>query len=475
MEDFCFTSARDLAAAIARREVSAHEVVEAHLGQVERCNPEVNAVVTLVSDRALEAADAADARLAAGEPAGPLHGLPVLHKDTHETAGIRTTQGSPLLADHVPRRDELVIERLRSAGTIALGKTNVPEFAAGSHTFNPVFGTTRNPYDTSRSAGGSSGGAAAALACGMAPLADGSDMGGSLRNPASFCNVVGLRPSPGRVPTWPAQVAWATMGVQGPMARSVSDAALMLSAMAGPDARSPIALQDPGTDFDVPLDRDLRGLRVAWTPDVGGALPVDREVVAALEPQLAAFSALGCRLEQDGPDLTGAEDVFRTLRAWQFELSLGSLVDRHPDQVKASVRWNVEVGRQLSGRDLARAEVLHTQLFHRVRRFFERYDVLLLPVSQVVPFDAELEYPTTVGGVPQQTYLDWMRSAYWISATGCPALSVPGGFTDDGLPVGLQVVGPHRADLLVLQVGHAFEQQTGMGLRRPPLPSLSRG
>jgi amidase len=471
MEDLCFRSARDLAAAVRRREVSAREVTEAHLRQIERHNPAVNAVVTLVAEHAVDLADAADKRLAAGEPTGPLHGLPVLHKDTHETAGIRTTHGSPLLADNVPKRDELLIERLKAAGTVALGKTNTPEFAAGSHTFNPVFGTTRNPYDTSRSAGGSSGGAAAALACGMAPIADGSDMGGSLRNPASFCNVVGLRPSPGRVPTWPSAAAWATMAVQGPMARSVADTALMLSAIAGPDPRSPIALQDPGSDFAVALDRDLGDLRVAWTPDLGGALPVDREVVAALEPQLAAFSALGCRLEQDSPDLTGAEEAFRTLRAWQFELSLGALVDRHPDQVKGSVRWNVDAGRRLTGRDLARAEVLHTQLFHRVRRFFERYDVLVLPVSQVAPFDAEVEYPATVAGVPQEDYLEWMRSAYWISATGCPALSVPGGFTETGLPVGLQVVGPHRADLRVLQVGHAFEHRTLVGLRRPPLVS----
>jgi amidase len=472
MEDLCFSGARELAGAIRQREVSAREVVEAHLRRIEECNGDVNAVVTLVADRALEAAAAADARTAAAEPTGALHGLPVLHKDTHETAGIRTTQGSPVFADHVPKRDDLVVERIRNAGAIALGKTNVPEFAAGSHTFNPLFGATHNPYDLSRSAGGSSGGAAAALACGMTPLADGSDMGGSLRNPASFCNVVGLRPSPGRVPSWPAQAAWATMGVQGPMARSVADVALLLSAIAGPDARSPIALQDPGSSFDVPLDRDLQGLRVAWSPDLGGRVPVEPAVTAVLEAGLGAFEALGCEVEQACPDLRAAEEVFRTLRAWQFELALGPLVDRHRDRVKDTVVWNVEAGRKLTGPDIGRAESLHTRLFHEVRRFFGRYDVLLLPVSQVVPFDVDLEYPTTVAGVPQETYLDWMRSAYWVSATGCPALSVPGGFTPEGLPVGLQVVGPHRADLLVLQVGHAFEQQTGFGLRRPPLPSL---
>jgi amidase len=471
MDDICFLGAGQLAEAMAAGELSAREAVQAHLDQIERFGDDVNAVVTVVAERALAEADAADRRLAAGQEVPALHGVPIVHKDTHETAGIRTTHGSPLLADNVPRRDELVIERLRAAGTIALGKTNVPEFAAGSHTFNPVFGTTRNPYDLSRSAGGSSGGAAAALACGMTPVAEGSDMGGSLRNPASFCNVVGLRPSPGRVPTWPAVAGWATMAVQGPMARSVADAALLLSVMAGPDPRSPIALQDPGGGFAAPLERDLRGLRVAWSTDLGGALPVEPEVAAVVERQAEVFGGLGCAVEQACPDFAGAEEVFRTLRAWQFALALGPVVDRHREQVKASIVWNVEVGRALTGADIGRAEMLHTQLFHRVREFFDRYDVLLLPVSQVVPFDADLEYPTEIDGVAQQSYLDWMRSAYWVSATGCPALSVPAGFTDDGLPVGLQVVGPHRDDLLVLQVGHAFEQQTMAGLRRPPLLS----
>ncbi|MGH3316081.1 MAG: amidase family protein, partial [Nocardioidaceae bacterium] len=293
MDDLWYRSAGDLAAAIRRRVLSSREVVEAHLARIEQTNPAINAVATLVPERAHAEADAADTALAEGRPTGPLHGLPVLHKDTHETAGIRTTYGSPLFADRVPDFDELVIERLRAAGTVALGKSNVPEFAAGSHTFNEVFGITRNPYDPGRSAGGSSGGAAAALACGMTPLADGSDLGGSLRNPASFCNVVGLRPSPGRVPTWPAQAAWSTMSVQGPMGRSVADTALMLSAIAGPDPRSPIALETPGSDFAVPLDRDLTGLRVAWTPDLDGTVAVEPQVVAALEPQLKVFADLG--------------------------------------------------------------------------------------------------------------------------------------------------------------------------------------
>jgi len=474
--DLCFLPATELAALLRRRELSAREVVQAHLDQIERVNPQVNAVVTLVAERALDEARAADERLAAGEPVGPLHGLPMAIKDTHETAGIRTTHGSPILADHVPERDELVVERVRAAGAIVLGKTNTPEFAAGSHTFNPLFGLTRNPYDLSRSAGGSSGGSAAALACGMTPLADGSDMGGSLRNPASFCNVVGLRPSPGRVPTWPSAAPWSTLSVQGPMARTVADAALLLSVQAGPDARSPIAIEQPGAPFAAELGRELTGLRVAWSPDLGGAVSVDAAVADRIAPQVAVFEQLGCTVAQDCPDFAGADDVFRMLRAWLFDLSLGGHRDRWPELLKESIVWNVDEGRKLTGADLARAERLHAALFHRVREFFTRYDLLLLPVSQVVPFDAALEYPTTVGGQEQQTYLDWMRSAYFVTATGCPALSVPAGFTADGLPVGLQVVGPHHGDLAVLQAGHAFEQATRHQLQRPPVvrPSTLR-
>ncbi|MCG0286033.1 amidase [Streptomyces sp. PSAA01] len=465
-DDLCFRTALDLSRLLRTRELSARELLEAHLARIERVNPAVNAIVTLVPDRAREAAERADERIAAGEELGPLHGLPIAHKDTHNTAGIRTTHGSPL-ADGVPDQDDLIIERIRAAGAITIGKTNVPEFGAGSHTFNPIFGATHNPYDLGRSAGGSSGGAAAALASGMIPIADGSDTGGSLRNPASFCNVVGLRPSPGRVPGWPAATAWSTLNVRGPLARTVADAALLLSAVAGPDARSPIALEEPGARFARPLDRDLTGLRVAWSPDLGGLVPVEPEVAAAVESAVEVFSDLGCVVERACPDLTEAEEVFRTLRASMFEVAFGALMDRHPDGLKQTIRENTEEGRKLSGPDVARAEVLHTQLYHRVREFFGRYDVLLLPVSQVLPFDVGIEYPTEVAGVAMDDYLDWMRSAYLISSTGSPALSVPAGFTSGGLPVGLQIVGPHRADLAVLQVGHAFEQATGHWRRRP--------
>jgi amidase len=465
--DIVFAPAVELAAALRSGELSAREVVAAHLAQIERVNPLVNAVVTLAAERALDEARAADERLASGAAVGPLHGLPVLHKDTHATAGIRTTHGSTLFAADVPAADELIVARERAAGAISLGKTNTPEFAAGSHTFNDVFGLTRNPYDLTRSAGGSSGGAAAALACGMAPLADGSDTGGSLRNPSSFCNVVGLRPSPGRVPTYPAVSAWWTLAVQGPMARTVPDVALLLSAIAGPTDLSPIALDDPGATFAAALDRDLAGLRVAWSPDLGGSVPVDAEVRDIVAEQVRVFEGLGCIVDEACLDFAGADEVFRTLRGVNFEAALGELRDAHPESMRPSVVWNVDEGRRRTGADVARAHRRQTELFHRARLFFERFDALVLPVSQVPPFDASSEYPAEVEGVAQTTYLDWMRSAYYVSVLGSPALAVPAGFTATGLPVGVQIVGPHRRDLTVLQVGYAFERATMASTRRP--------
>jgi amidase len=469
VSELCWTDAGELARLIRDGEASAREVVQAHLDQVERCNPKVNAVVTLVAERALEQAEEADRRWAARDELGPLHGVPIAHKDTHDTAGIRTTYGSPLLSDNVPETDELIIERLRGAGAITIGKTNVPLFAAGSHTVNPVFGATRNPYDLTRSAGGSSGGAAAALACGMHPLADGSDLGGSLRNPASFCNVVGMRPSPGRVPKWPDLLPWLPLGVQGPMARTVADVTLGLSVLAGPDPRAPAALYQRGSNVAGPLAADLTGLRVAWAPDLGGRVPVDPEVSAVLAAAPAVFTELGCVVEPACPDLAGADEAFRTLRAWMFELTYGELAAEHPEGFSEQLLGNIEHGRRLSGADVARAEAAHTALYHRVREFFTEYDLLLAPVSQVPPFPVDWAWPTEVAGQPTPHYLDWMASAYLISVTGCPALSVPAGFTPGGLPIGLQIVGPHQGDLAVLQAGHAFEQATHHGERRPPV------
>ncbi|MCZ2805813.1 amidase [Modestobacter sp. VKM Ac-2983] len=469
LDELCTRPATELVALVRDREISARELMDAHLDRIERLNPELNAIVTLDAEGARAAADAADARLAAGEPVGPLHGLPVAHKDTHATGGMRTTWGSPLHAETVPARDELVVARLKAAGAIRVGKTNVPEFAAGSHTFNTLFGATHNPYRHGLSAGGSSGGAAAALAAGLVPIAEGSDMGGSLRNPAAFCNVVGLRPTPGRVPSHPTAIGWSQLSVQGPMGRTVGDVALGLSALAGPDARVPISLTDPGAPFAAPLPTELTGLRVAWAPDLGGQVPVDPAITAVLMDQLGVFRDLGATVEEDCPDLAGADEAFGVLRAWLFEASFGALVREHPDQVKETIRWNAARGAALTGADVGRAEVAHTALFERVVAFFERFDVLLAPTTQVLPFPVEQEYPTEVAGVPQEDYLGWMRSCTLISATGCPALSVPGGFTPDGLPVGLQVIGAPRADRRVLEVGHAFEQATGFGRRRPEL------
>ncbi len=466
--DLCFLTATELARRIRVRDVSVTEVVQAHLAQVERINPKVNAIVTLTAERALAEARAKDAALARGEAAGPLFGLPVAHKDLVPTRGIRTTFGSPIYRDHVPDQDALLVERLRAAGAVTIGKTNTPEFGAGSQTFNEVFGRTLNPYDPTKTCGGSSGGAAVALACGMVPIADGSDTGGSLRNPASFCNVVGLRGAPGRVPPWPTDTPWSTLHVPGPMARTVADVALMLSTMAGPDPRSPIAIAEPGDRFRAPLGRDFKGVRVAWSRDLGG-LPVDRRVTAVLDAQRATFDALGCHVEDGQPDFAEARQVFQVLRALNFATRYGPMLARHRHQMKDTVVWNIEEGLKLTARDIGEADVLCTRLYHRVREFMERHEFLLLPAAQVPPFDVTQPYVTEINGVRLPTYIDWMRVCSDITVTGLPAISVPAGFTDDGLPVGLQIVGRHQCEWSVLQLAHAFEQATGFYRRRPPL------
>lgn len=466
-DDIFWRDATDLQRLIRSRDLSAVEVARAHIARIESVNPAINAFVTTTFDAALEHAAALDARLGRGEDPGPLTGIPVGHKDLAVTRGVRTTFGSPIFRDHVPTVDAVIVERLKAAGAVTLGKTNTPEFGAGSQTFNPVFGATRNPWDMSRTPGGSSGGAAAALAAGMIPIADGSDLGGSLRNPASFCNVVGLRPSPGRVPNWPTLNAWFSLGVVGPMARSVADVALMLSAIAGPDPRSYLAWDEPGSIFAQLLDRDFTGVRVAWTADFGG-LPMDPEVREVLAASRATLESLGCEVDEALPDLAGADEVFQTLRAWIFESTHGALLAQHRHQMKQTVIWNIEQGQRLTGADVARAERLRTELFHRLRAFFERYDFVAGPVVQVLPFDVSVEYPMSIDGVAMGSYIEWMKSCYLVSATGLPALSVPAGFSRGGLPVGLQLIGRHRDDLGVLQLGHAFEQATGFGRQRPP-------
>ncbi|MGZ4471606.1 MAG: amidase [Nocardioidaceae bacterium] len=465
-----YSTAREMVAAVAAREVSARELLDLHLDRIEATNPAVNAVVSLDAERARERAEEADRQTARREPVGPLHGLPFAFKDTHEVAGWRTTFGSPLRADYVPKRDELIVERIRAAGVVTLGKTNVPEWAAGSHTFNPIFGTTRNPFDLSRSAGGSSGGAAAALASGMVPLADGSDMGGSLRNPASFCNVVGLRPSVGRVPAWPSTNGWELTSTGGPMARNVEDLALLLSVVAGPSRRAPLSLETPGRTFAEPLAAGaLEGARVALSLDLGGAFQVDHAVADVVGAQAAVFAAAGATVTDAHPVLHSADAAFRTLRAWLFQHRFRSLLAKRPDGFKQSLRENIELGADLTGEDVARAYQQLTSIQDRVRTFFSTHDVLALPVSQVPPFSADEEYPSAINGESQATYLDWMRSAYLITVTGCPAISVPAGFTPEGWPVGIQLVAAPRNERRLLEIAYAFEQATRVGDRRPTL------
>jgi amidase len=403
--EICFMTATEIARQIRARKISAKEVMEAHLAQIERVNPRVNAIVSLLSGQALELAVKADARLAKGENVGPLHGLPVAHKDLVETKGIRTTFGSPIYKDFIPDRDDLIVERLRDAGAICVGKTNTPEFGAGSQTFNPVFGETLNPYDLTKTCGGSSGGAAVALACGMVPIADGSDLGGSLRNPANYCNVVGFRTCPGRVPVWPTLNAWFPLAVKGPMARTVEDAALMLSVLAGPDPRAPLSIAEPGSLFSRPLQRDFNGVRLAWSPEFGG-LPVDRQVTTAIEKQRSTFESLGCRLEERLPDFAEADEVFKIWRAWDFEVAYAGLLKEHRDKIKDTVIWNVEEGIKLTGPQIGQAEVKRTELYHRIRVFMETYEFLILPVSQVPPFDVKQPYITEINGIQMKTYID---------------------------------------------------------------------
>ena len=464
----CFTSAVEMAQMIRAKKLSAREALAEHLKQIERVNPKVNAIVTLVPEMAAEAAAKADEMQARGETLGPLHGLPVAHKDLIETRGIRTTFGSPLFKDYIPAEDDLVVERMRRAGAIIIGKTNTPEFGAGSQTYNSVFGVTRNPYDVTKTCGGSSGGAAVALACGMTPVASGSDAGGSLRNPAAFCNVVGFRPSIGRVPNPKAGFGWSTLSTSGCLGRSVADLALGLSTIAGPDIGAPLSINEAGELFARPLGRDFKGVRVAWFKDLGG-VPFDTRVRTIVDGHRATFESLGCVVEQAEPDFAPAEISFRVLRAWNAATTYGAQLDKHPDAFKDTLKEEIERGLRLSGVEIAHAEVAHGVIWRRFQAFLEKYEYFILPTTQLPPFDVTMHYPTEIAGVQFSNYIDWMKACWYISATGNPAASVPAGFTAEGLPVGLQIVGRDKADFSVLQMAHVFEEATGFGKKRPAI------
>jgi amidase len=466
--DICFLTATQMADLIRRKKLSARETLDAHLKQIERVNPQVNAIVTLVADQARENARKADEAQARGAVLGPLHGLPIAHKDLVETAGIRTTFGSRIFKDYVPRHDAILVERIKNAGAICVGKTNAPEFGAGSQTFNAVFGATKNPHDLTKTCGGSSGGAAVSLATGMIPIADGSDSGGSLRNPASFCGVVGFRIAPGRVAHEAVGDAWSTLAVSGPMARTVPDVALLLSAMAGPDPRCPISISEPGSRFAGNLERNFKGVRVAWFKDMGG-IPFDPRVLALVNAQRKVFESLGCIVEEAEPDWTGGLAAYDTLRAWGYASSQAENIRLHRDLVKDTILWEAERGSKLTAADIAHAFTLRSAAWDRMRIFQQKYEYFIVPTSQVPPFDVTEPYPTEVAGVKMATYIEWMKSCMMISALENPSISMPCGFTPEGLPVGLQIVGRHRDEWSVLQLAHAFEQATPGSRRKPAI------
>jgi amidase len=461
--ELCAMTAVELAGRLARKQVSAREVLTAHLAQIERVNPKVNAIVTLVADQAMSGAATADEAIARGGPVGVLHGLPVAHKDLVDTAGIRTTRGSRFYRDHVPTRDAMLVARIKAAGAVTLGKTNTPEFGAGSQTFNEVFGATRNPYDVTRTCGGSSGGAAVATACRMLPIADGSDTGGSLRNPPAFCNVVGLRPSPGRIANEGG--GWSPLSVSGPIARTVADVALFLSAIAGPSAGSLAINEDPAL-FRRPLGRDFKGVRVAWWRGLGG-IPFEPGVRRVVDGTRKVFETLGCVVEEAEPDFSGLAEAFPVLRYVANHAQYAALVRERAEWVKDTIKYEVAQAEKTTGADVSRAQARQARMYGESRQFFAKYEYFILPVTQVEPFDLTTPYPTEIAGVTMQSYIDWMRSCWYVTMMANPAISVPGGFTASGLPVGLQIVGRHRDEWSVLQLAHAFEQATRHVERHP--------
>jgi amidase len=450
--DLCLTPAVELAGLLHSRSLSATELLTAVLARIDAVNPALNAIVTLAAEQALARAAALDEMAARGEFAGPLHGLPIAIKDLAETDGIRTTYGSLAFKLYVPDFDAPHVALLKRAGAIVIGKTNTPEFGAGAQTFNQVFGTTRNPWDPRLTPGGSSGGAAAAVAAGMLPFADGSDLASSVRNPASFCGLVGLRTTPGLVPDDPLN----PLPVVGPIARDAADAALLLAGLCGADPGLPFARPDRAGDFLDLRPALLRGLRVAWTPDLGD-LPVEPEVLGVLGSMRSTLESEGCDVADAAPALSDADEVFQVLRAASMS-SLAPVLREHRPLFKQTLAWNIEKGIALTGEVIAAARTAHAEIFERTAAFFAAggYDVLALPTVQVLPFPVEQEWVSEINGQRQETYIDWMRSCSRITVTLHPAISVPAGFTAGGLPVGLQLVGRYGADRRLLEIAAAI-------------------
>jgi len=462
-----------LADVIRARQVSCVEVMTAYLDHIDKINPRVNAIVALQDRLSLLAqSEERDRQVARGEVMGPLHGLPLAVKDLMPVKGIRMTMGSPLFKDFVPEADGIMVERLRKAGGIFIGKTNTPEFGLGSHTYNPVYGPTRNAYDQTRSAGGSSGGAAVALALRMLPVADGSDFGGSLRNPAGWNNVFGFRTSMGLVPS-NAQDGWfPSMSVVGPMARNVRDLSMLLSVQAGYDARAPLSTSGDGSVFQRRPESDLKGKRIAWSGDFKGYLPYEPGVLEVCTHALQVFESMGCIVEEAQPDysLDAVWRAWLTLRAWQ---SGGSLLDDYNDPTKRALMkpeaiFEVESGMKLTAFDISAALAVRTAWYQAVRQFFEKYDYFIVPTAQVFPFDVNLHWPREIAGKRMETYHEWMKGVLLITMSGCPALAVPAGFGREGWPIGVQIVAPIHADLACLQLAYGYDTATSWSTQRLP-------
>jgi amidase len=471
MSDLCFTPAVELAALIRKKKVSPTEVLHAVLARIDKVNPLLNAYCTVATEQALAAAKKATAAVGKkGATLGPLHGVPVSIKDLTPTKGIRTTWGSKIFEHHVPEEDGLIVQRLKAAGAIVVGKTNTPEFGAGANTFNAVFGPTRNPWNPALTCGGSTGGGAVALATGMGPLAQGSDLGGSLRLPAAFCGVVGFRTSPGCVPMWPRPTAWNTYGVEGPMARTIGDTALMLSTIAGQDARVPISYPvDPRALLAAVKRPSLEGLRIAWGGDLG-ITPVDAEVRRVTEATLAVFRRLGARVEAAHPSFGEVDEIVRTSRGLLMVVHHEDKLEQWKPLMQENLVKNTEQGLALTASEIAAGERLRTTLYHRVREFMARYDLILTPTAAVPPFPLELRSgPPAINGVPMKHYIQWALLTYAFTVIGAPAISVPAGFTRDGLPVGLQIAGRWRDEVTVLRAAAAFEQAQPWAQVRPPV------
>ena len=475
VSDIVMMDAVALAKAIRSRKVSCVEVMTAYLDHIETFNPKVNAIVAL-QDRQdlLRQAKDRDAQVARGEVLGPLHGFPHAVKDLQPAKGIRYTQGSLIFKDRVATADSLPVERVRKAGAIFIGKTNTPEFGLGSNTYNAVYGITRNAYDRSKSSGGSSGGAAVSLALRMSPLADGSDYGGSLRNPAGWNNVYGFRTSVGRVPVHVREDWLPTMGVNGPMGRSVADLAMLLSVQAGYDPRAPLSMESGGGQFLGPLRTSLKGKRIAWLGDFKGFTPCEPGVLDVCRTALKTLESLGCVVEEAVPDYP-LEKVWRSfirLRGWQQG---GSLVELYNDPsrralLKPEAVFEVETGLKLSAYDVLADSIVRSEWSQAVRQFFDRFDYAIAPTAQVFPFDAGLDWPREVAGQRMQTYHEWMKAVCLITMSGCPALAVPAGFGPGGLPMGMQVIGPVHGELACLQLAAAYEAATPWGAKMlPPL------